>query len=56
MMKKIYTEPEIEVFLFSKQDQIKASSVIETTTTNQAVEDQLADALGSGNDFYWTDM
>ena len=50
-MKMIYTEPVMEVFLFAKQDQIKASSV--TETTKKIVEDQIPDAEGSAEDFVW---
>lgn len=51
-MKMIYTEPVIEVFLFAKQDQIKASSVV-VETTKKIVEDQIPDAEGSAEDFVW---
>ncbi len=50
-MKMIYTEPVMEVFLFAKQDQIKASSVV--VTTKKIVEDQIPDADGSAEDFVW---
>ena len=50
-MKMTYEEPVIEVFVFEKQDQIKASSVADSKKT--MVEDQLAVAQGIADGFFW---
>lgn len=52
-MKKIYREPEIEVIIFSKQDQIKASTVVNPDPIRNGVEDPIADAEGVAYGFFW---
>lgn len=54
-MKKIYSEPEMEIYVFSKQDQIKASAVIvdPTPVKKSGVEDAVADAESLADSFFW---
>lgn len=51
-MKKNYTEPVMEIYLFENQDQIKASSVPDNTKKKMA-EDEFADANGIAEGFFW---
>lgn len=52
-MKKIYREPEIEVVVFSKRDQIKASTIVYPDPVKSAVENPLGDAEGDAEGFFW---
>lgn len=53
-MKKIYIEPEMEVYVFSKQDQIKASAMVTPDPVKKnGVESPVADAEGFANGFFW---
>lgn len=59
-MKKVYTEPVVEVILFKTRDCIKASATIPSTDTTTTVEeyimgeDSVGDANGNGNDLQFT--
>ncbi|MBQ9743401.1 MAG: hypothetical protein IJV88_07100 [Ruminococcus sp.] len=57
-MKKIYSEPTINVFMFAAPDCIRASTEYIPTTTTVAppitlAEDVVGDAKGSASDFVW---
>lgn len=52
-MKKIYSEPEIEVVLFSKQDHIRASSMVNPDPVSKGNEDPISVANGIADGFFW---
>ncbi len=57
-MKKNYSEPTINVFMFAAPDCIRASAEYIPTTTSVApaitlAEDVVGDAKGSASDFIW---
>ena len=51
-MKWAYTEPAMEIYIFSEQDQVRASAVVDKPKT--VVEDPLADAKGITEGFFWS--
>ena len=54
-MKKIYIEPEMEVYVFSKQDQIKASALVNPVLPSNmnGAESPITDAEGFADGFFW---